>query len=64
MPEEIIEKGDPVYQKLLNVWIAQGSNPGNITLSNGKIYKVLQPEAGVVKFAPQSAELYGSMSQG
>lgn len=64
MPDKTIEKGDAEYQKLLNIWIANGQTPGNITLRNGKTYTVLQPQAGVVKFALQSSAAYGSMSQG
>lgn len=64
MPDTVIEKGDPEYQKLLNIWIAGGQTTGNITLKNGKTFMVLQPEAGVVKFAQQTNEPYSSMSQG
>lgn len=64
MPDKIVEKGDPEYQKLLEIWIAQKQSDGNITLANGRTYKVLQPELGVVKFSPQSNELYSSMSKG
>lgn len=64
MPDTTIKKGDTEYAKLLNIWIANGQTPGNLTLRNGKTYTVLQPESGVVKFKLQSNEAYGSMSQG
>jgi hypothetical protein len=65
MPE-LIEKGDPLHEKLMEAWIA-GGKAGTVTLPKqaGRMFRVLRPSDEEIKFVAVGSgvdDYYGSGS--
>lgn len=59
---EVVQKGDPLYQKLLDAWIAGGMEKGYVLLSGHGQFKVNRPSDDVVSFTRDTTEHYTSFS--
>lgn len=60
---ENIAKGDPRWETLMSIWVAEGK-PGYVVTRGGASYRVHQPSDEEVLFVPMQGidDLYNSQS--
>jgi len=61
---EVIEKGHPLYKKLLDAWVRGGKDKGWVVIKNIGQFKVNRPSDDVVSFVRISQDYYTSVSRG
>jgi hypothetical protein len=60
---DVIQKGDPLYQKLLDTWLAGGEEKGWVVLRGIGMFKVNRPSDDVITFTKDSSSGYESTSK-